>query len=580
MNSQRSSEEEAHIEILSKDLSIVKHDYSGSESEKLPHHKGVTTSRLGNPTSWKNNTHPKWWRDRGLRRNVFWIAVLYFGFFTWGYSTALLNCLQPLPQFNAYFDNPSGGRLGLIYASQSLPTVILAPAIPWSNDFLGRKRTICIGSLIVISGTILGTLSRTTDMLIASRVIVGLALPFMSVASTCLVNEIAHPRLRGICATINSSMYFCGVLVVSWLTFGTLHWSQSKILRGIDISPYSGEQWAWRLPILFQALGPTILLCFTSSSLLPGSSSRWYTGPNVPWTVPESPRWLVAHGYVAEAHSVLALAHANGDKEDELVLGELGEIRDCLAKEKEEAVGQGIWQSWKDLWRTRGTRRRMLVVTIIGAGSQLKGTSAIASYITPILELVGFRDPDKIAVINGCLTTCDFVSAIVGALCVNSVGRRPLWIISTAGLLVCFAGMAVLAAIFEHSSSMPAAYAFIVVLFILRVFNGMGWSPLTHNYPAEILPYSIRARALSYFTFLETSILAFNLWLHPVAFQHIGWKYLLVFVCVLLALLIAIWFLFIETRGRTIEQVSVLFDYSASERRRMQSISTIEEGKN
>lgn len=37
------------------------------------------------------------------------------------------------------------------------------------------------------------------------------------------------------------------------------------------------------------------------------------------------------------------------------------------------------------------------------------------------------------------------MSAIAGALCVNSVGRRPLWLISTAGLLVCFAIMTALA---------------------------------------------------------------------------------------------------------------------------------------
>ncbi|KAF9062723.1 major facilitator superfamily domain-containing protein [Rhodocollybia butyracea] len=571
IDKQQFEDENIHIPpILTKQASIIelkRHD-SGSDSEKNSSRQSNTTTRVGSK-SWENNAHPQWWRDPGLRMNVFWISVLYFGFFTWGYSTSLLNCLQPLPQFNAYFNNPSGGRLGLIYASQSLPTVVLAPAIPWSNDYLGRKRTISIGSLIVLSGTILGTLSRTTAMLIASRVIVGLALPFMSVACVCLVNEIAHPRLRGICATINSSMYFGGVLVVSWVAFGTLHWSDSNISKN---SPYAGEQWAWRLPILLQGLGPIILLCFTSSSLLPGASL--YKGSRFSFlAVPESPRWLVARGYISEAHSVLAQAHANGDLNDPLVLGELGEIQDCLVKERAESSGMGMWEGWKDLWRTKGLRRRMLVVTIIAAGSQLKGTSAIATYITPVLELVGFKDPIKIVVINGCLTTCDFISAIAGALCVNSIGRRPLWIISTAGLLVGFAAMAGLSAVFSHNSSLAAAYAFVVVLFILRVFNGIGWSPLTHNYPAEILPYSIRARALSYFTFLETSILAFNLWLHPVAFQSIGWKYLIVFVCMLSALLVAMWLLFIETRGRTIEQVSVLFDYSPSERRRMQSIS-------
>ncbi|KAE9393787.1 MFS general substrate transporter [Gymnopus androsaceus JB14] len=564
-------EDEKQVEATEQP-SDFKHNHPGSESEKVNPHNAPS---IGCPTKWGNNTHPQWWRDPGLRRNVFWIAILYFGFFTWGYSTALLNCLQPLPQFNHYFDNPSGGRLGLIYASQSLPTVILAPAIPWSNDILGRKRTISVASLIVISGTIVGTLARSTDMLIASRVVVGLALPFMSVACVCLVNEIAHPRLRGICATINSSMYFGGVVTVAWVTFGTLHWPQSAISGG---TAYSGEQWAWRLPILLQAFGPAILLCFNSASLIPGGILS-YSGTKAPFAVPESPRWLVARGYVSEAHSVLAQLHANGDMQDELVLGELGEIRSCLLKEKEESVGKGMWEGWKDMWRTKGLRRRMLVVTIIGAGSQLKGTSAIASYITPILNLVGFVDPAKIGVINGCLTTCDFISAIIGALCVNSVGRRPLWIISTAGLLVCFAGMAALAAVFSHTSSMPAAYAFIAVLFILRVFNGMGWSPLTHNYPAEILPYSIRAKALSYFTFLETSILAFNLWLHPIAFEKIGWKYFTVFVGVLSALLIAMWFLFIETRGRTIEQVSLLFDLPPNERRKMHPISDLEDGK-
>lgn len=54
----------------------------GSDSEKVPPHQLQAISpnaMVGNPTTWKNNTHPQWWRDPGLRRNVFWIAVLYFG---------------------------------------------------------------------------------------------------------------------------------------------------------------------------------------------------------------------------------------------------------------------------------------------------------------------------------------------------------------------------------------------------------------------------------------------------------------------------------------------------------------------
>lgn len=135
-------------------------------------------------------------------------------------------------------------------------------------------------------------------------------------------------------------MYFGGVVTVSWVTFGTLHWPQSGISSD---AAYSSEQWAWRLPILLQALGPVILLCFTSASLRIS-----YSGTQVPFNLPESPRWLVARGYVSEAHSVLAQLHANGDMQDELVLGELGEIRGCLMKEQEESVGKGMWDGWKD----------------------------------------------------------------------------------------------------------------------------------------------------------------------------------------------------------------------------------------
>ena len=47
---------------------------------------------------------------------------------------------------------------------------------------------------------------------------------------------------------------------------------------------------------------------------------------------------------------------------------------------------------------------------------------------------------------------------------------------------------------------------------------------------------------------------------NPIAMKALGWKYY-IFFCVLLAIsIVLIWFLFPETRGRTLEEVAEIFE--------------------
>ena len=50
---------------------------------------------------------------------------------------------------------------------------------------------------------------------------------------------------------------------------------------------------------------------------------------------PEPPRWLVSHGDYAKTRSVMAISHANGDMDDDLVRLELSKI-----SESSESEGQ------------------------------------------------------------------------------------------------------------------------------------------------------------------------------------------------------------------------------------------------
>jgi hypothetical protein len=101
---------------------------------------------------------------------------------------------------------------------------------------------------------------------------------------------------------------------------------------------------AWRFPIAFQLIFSIILIS------------------TVPW-LPESPRWLLAHGYEEEGVDVLvALEGSGASAADEYILIQRDEILEAIRIERESAP------SWKDMLKGKtgntGTTKRL----ILGAG--------------------------------------------------------------------------------------------------------------------------------------------------------------------------------------------------------------------
>ncbi|KAJ3900228.1 hypothetical protein F5879DRAFT_809572 [Lentinula edodes] len=455
---------------------------------------------------WQNNVHRQWWRDHGMRKNVLSVVLLYSANFQLGYDEALFNSLLALPVWNRTFNDPSGSRLGLMAAYVSFALDIdpyslsTVPVIHMLVDNLGRKRAIFLGCIISVN---YGRLSQFGTM--------------------CLINELVHPRLRGASSALNMSSFCVGGMATVWIAFFCLRWGNSD--------------WQWRFVTLAQNLAPITLLMGL-------------------FVTPESPRWLISQGKHDEALRILAKYHANGNTEDELVQQEFHEITAHIQQD----IDAGNVH-WRNLLQSAGNRRRMLVLTLAVSGTLVLGSGIARNYSTIVLKSIGIKDPARITAINGGLGFWYTIWTSAGALSADKVGRRTLYLGSTIGMLLSLCVITGLSALFEtHTNNTPIAIGVLVSFFVFTAFHQAGWTALYSLYLIEILPFSIRGKALNWANFIQASSVLLTNFLDPIALNAIQWKYYLVFIGLEVVYLGLVWLFFVETKGGTIEQASIIFD--------------------
>lgn len=98
--------------------------------------------------------------------------------------------------------HPSSSKLGLITSCVFIGGFVGAfLAVPVSDRF-GRRAAIFLGSALTLVGAVIQTAAQNSGMFIGGRLIIGFGISFTCCGGPSLINELAHPRMRGTIASM------------------------------------------------------------------------------------------------------------------------------------------------------------------------------------------------------------------------------------------------------------------------------------------------------------------------------------------------------------------------------------------
>jgi MFS family permease len=119
----------------------------------------------------------------------------------------------------------------------------------------------------------------------------------------------------------------------------------------------------------------------------------------------------------------------------------------------------------------------MFLVTAVGFFSQWSGNGLVSYYINKVLTGIGITDAKTQFIINGVLQIFNLFAAYFGSWLIERMGRRPLFLISTTGMLVSFTIWTGLASAATADNASPAiGSAFVAFIFIYYGFYDIAWS--------------------------------------------------------------------------------------------------------
>ncbi|KAK4985023.1 hypothetical protein LTR50_006243 [Elasticomyces elasticus] len=472
----------------------------------------------------------------GLKLNFAVAAVVTSAFWLFGYDMSVMGGVITEHPFTSVFpEMNNAGIQGIVIAVFELGALMGALSCLDLGDRLGRRATIFLGMVFMLVGGILQTSAWHIAQMTIGRVISGFGLGLQVATVPAYQSECAKPHSRGRWVMIEGGLQTFGVACGQLIGYGFF---------------FVSGQAQWRAPVGIQLIPTTIVLIFINF-------------------LPESPRWLVQHGMVAEVSHLFISnpfcisTHSQQATYNLSQLRALPEDHPDLVAERDAIVASFEAQSklapfaYKELFQNGQTKTlyRVAIGTFIQAAQQLSGINMVSTYANKILQESFNLSPSMSHLIAAMGGLEYAVCSLLSVLLIEGLGRRKSFMITAAGMGVCFAIIAGLTSTSDQTKQLVAAG----FLFLFNTFFGLAWVGGPFLYSAEIAPLRCRAQANAIasggnwvFCFVVVMII-------PPAFATIGWKTYIIFAIFNFLFVPIIYFFLVETKKRSLEELDVIF---------------------
>ena len=449
--------------------------------------------------------------------HLYWIcSIAALGGLLFGYDWVVIGGAKPF--YEAYFGIASATQSGWAMSCALIGCFAGALCSGVLSEALGRKRALLIAASVFVVSSIGTGSAHVFDAFVFWRILGGLAIGMASGLSPMYIAEAAPAEIRGKLVCLNELTIVIGLFLAqltNWLIAQPV--PASATLAEIAAS-WNGHM-AWRY--MFAATAIPSLVFFLGML-----------------TVPESPRWLVQRGRIAEAERNLACI--GGAAYSARVLEDIQESLHHSRHETRTELSQLI----------RKPLRRVLVLGVILATlQQWCGINVIFNYAQEVFSAAGYGLSSMLA--NILITgTVMVIFTFVAIATVEKLGRRMLMLIGCAGLALIYVVLGALFRAHSHGIHM------LVLVGMALACYAMTLAPITWVVLSELFPNQVRGTAMAISTMSLWSACFLLTYSFPLlngrfGTAHVFWMYAL--ICV--AGFVYILRMLPETKGRTLEQI-------------------------
>lgn len=390
-------------------------------------------------------------------------------------------------------------QVGLIGAASLIGMFFGAIVFGTLTDRIGREQMYAVDLMVLVGACFLTAFVQGPWQLIALRFIIGLAIGADYPIATSLLTEFTPVKKRG---------YMIGLSALAW-GLGAM----TAFLVGWVMVTASGGYGLWRWMLLSGAILGVIVVVIRRG-------------------IPESPRWLIQKGRIAEAHDVIEQVYGHRDvslstiNTEDKTLPTLEALRLVLS---------------------RKYRKRVIMCGVLYF-AQI--TPQYAIYIFGPMILLSFGlEGGSLDIIGTAVISLLFVLGNAAALKpVETFGRRPMTVIPLALMALPLLALWLL----PHGPVW-----FVILAFCFYAFVSGGPSLMEWIYPNELFPTEIRATAVGIVVAISRIGAATGTFLMPIGLDHLGVSGVMLIGAIFTVIGFVVTYTWaVETKGRSLEDTS------------------------